>query len=197
MSKRFFLPPLSPLMFQINKMITKIVCFEQQYSDKDSSPPRDYYDPNIMLAEQSFDIGPNEEVLGVIMGTGYRFNDDTVYTFEVKNYDDDDDDADDDDANADKVHGLSARTDHSSQLCLLIKNCSSVLTVYVGYKTPLQWILDMPRITSKLCSCPIADVTKLRFNLEKQKKKSFDTCGNNADPAMQFVAQPESIVIHY
>jgi hypothetical protein len=120
-------------MFQIT-MLQKIVTYEQFSQQNTGEPPRDYYDPNIMMSTKNFSIRPGEELLVVISGNGFKYMDDSIFQL----------------VHDEETHTYFAEMG-SQQLAYLVKNCSVVYTIYVGYKTPLKWLLDMPRITAKLC----------------------------------------------
>jgi hypothetical protein len=81
-------------------------------------------------------------------------------------------------------------TDVSTQLCLLIKNCSENYTIYVGAKTPLQWLLDAPRIISKLCHSSIVDITSIRLN-----EHYCDNNINNNDNYINNMFTPEKTIV--
>lgn len=179
-------------------MISKIINFEQlacgsnsddNCNDNNSEKPRDYYDPNIMRAERAFKLEPQETVLIVIFGRGFRYNDDTIYMLSIKK------------SNTFMTDTITAVPEHGSQLCLVVKNCSSNLTVYVGQKTPLQWLLDMARLSSKLCFCAISELTDLRCELETEDiRKGLDevdlgtpSCG--AANSRGFMFAPDETVV--
>ena len=69
--------------FSDQKMIPKMVNYEQSYKGMWKSSgdaiPCDYYDPSIMLADRAYNLKPNEEMLVVLLGSGYRYNDDTIH----------------------------------------------------------------------------------------------------------------------
>lgn len=157
------------------QMIEKMINYQQahRHSREDGESPRDYYDPSIMLAEKHYRLGAKEEIMIVINGSGYRYNDDTLYALNISTDDN-------------PVIG------HSYQLCLIVKNCSSNLSIYVGNKSPLQWLLDMPRVVSKLCFCSIADLTRLRLSLNSCGEDEVDD-----DVPMFTAAADETIVINY
>jgi hypothetical protein len=204
------------LIFVAETMLQKMINFEQHiYSNNVGSrskcPPRDFYDPNHVLAEKSFQIKPNEEILAVIKGSGFRYNDDTIYNLVVKHIQELPPPSQPIDINnrshRDSSSGHSSNSSHSSyhpngyyiayphtpaHLCLIIKNRSKLI-IDIGCKTPLQWLLDMPRVMSELCYCSISELTKLRCQiedaeiLEKSVDNGVDTVDNNK------LAQPVSV----
>lgn len=144
--------------------IKQIIDYEQTYYSPirgEGEPPRNYYDPNVMMAEKTYKINPMEEILLVISGSGYRYNDDTIFSLHV---------------NIDQVTTeVIPNVQSSSQLCLLVKNCSSEYSVYVGFKSTLQLLLDTPRIMSRLCFCTVADLTKCRLIYASTCRQNDDT----------------------
>ena len=110
--------------------------------------PRDYYDPNLLYNEIAFTIHAGEEFLLLISGVGYRLEDESIYHL----------DCEDEDA---KFVLSSMLTDR--QLCLLICNRSPIRSYHVARKTSLAWVLDLPRITSKLCHVAITEMAKTRI----------------------------------
>jgi len=212
----------------------------------DREVPRNYYDPQIMLAEKSFQIKPMEEILIIINGSGYRFSDDTVYPLEFRFVNEnpivptsstpsqklistavppDNTTTTSTTKTNDKsppppappppppTTTTTTTTDHSgsknnvsiikdscgknsmgdlkpslgsgTQLCCLVKNCSTTFTIYVGYKSPLHWLLDLPRIQSKLCYCSIADITKCRLYLNWKNDNNDDDDDDDDNDEMQ------------
>lgn len=151
--------------------------------------PRDYFDPNIMLADKAFKLEPNEEILVVINGHGYRYNDDTIYALDVKAAAVADDNVEIDGSGS----GIETLMHTPSHLCYVIKNCSSNFKILVGYRTPLQWLLDMPKLFSRFCYCSIADINKCRFALAKD----VDVCGHYEETLDFIPPQDETIVIRY
>lgn len=160
--------------------IKQVIDYEQCYYSPirgEGEPPRNYYDPNVMLAEKTYKLNPMEEILIVISGSGYRYNDDTVYSLNIYGKNEQMNET----VNTLLEYNINPVINSSSQLCLLVKNCSAEYSVYVGYKSPLQWLLDMPRLISKLCYCSTADLTKCRLvfsNIDKCKK----VYNSNDDP---------------
>lgn len=138
-------------------MIKQILNYEQIFKNgrENGEAPRDYYDPHIMLAESHFKIEPEETVLIAINGNGYQYNDDTVYSLKIN----------DNNFQVNNINNFNPSLGIASLLCLIIKNCSPDFSIYIGCKTSLQWLLDMPRINSKLCYCSIADLSQFRVNL--------------------------------
>jgi hypothetical protein len=74
------------------------------------------------------------------------------------------------------------------QLCLLVKNNSDKYSIHVGYKSSLSWLLDMPRIYSKLCYCSVADLTQLKKMYNQQS--DIELSDEN------FRAEKKTIFIH-
>lgn len=146
--------------------------------------PRDYYDPHILIANQNFAIRPNEEVMVVIDSSGYRYSDDAIRPLNFKL-----DDTDNNNSNIEENFQYTLHCGTAKQLVLLIKNNSSNFTIYVGQKSPLIWLLDMPRVSSKLCFCHVSDLTNIKLNLNKMSPIDKD---NNPE----FI-DAETIVIHY
>jgi hypothetical protein len=139
-------------------MIKEIIAYEQPFKTDDEMP-RNYYDPNIMLAEQCYCLRPNDEIIIVINGKGYRFSDDMIFTLELPHNQEGTENSNK------KVIELVPSSFSSKQLCLFIKNTSSKYSIYVGYKSPLSWLLDMPHCYSKLCYCSVMDLSKLRMSI--------------------------------
>lgn len=139
-------------------MIKKILNYEQSFKNgrEAGESPRDYYDPHLMLAENHFKIDPKETVLIAITGNGYQYNDDTIYSLKIV----------EPDFQYNYPLSCTPSLGIASQLCLILKNCSPEFSIYVGCKTPLQWLLDMPRVNSKLCYCSIADLSQCRLSLQ-------------------------------
>jgi hypothetical protein len=155
-------------------MAQKMIDYVQNYYPEGEAP-RDYYDPNIMIAERAYSIKPHEEILVVLNGTSFRYNDDTIYLLEIKK---------NEDITADKQIKFAAI--NNNHLCLLVKNCSDEFSIYVGYRSPLAWLLNMPRIISKLCFSPGYDLTQIKFNnYNMSNQKESDS----------FTASDETIVI--
>jgi hypothetical protein len=213
----------------IFQMIHKMINYQQMYDRarrEEGDTPCDYYDPNIMQAEQHYKIEPQETVLIVINGIGYRYSDDTIHELKIKQtYVNDDNDDDEGGVNSDDnrdkydieytmdrptceeiprrkpkrkimLHKSVPVLGESNQLCVLTKNCSSTYTIFIGAKTPLQWLLDMPRVTSKLCYCSLVDLTSFRINLYYSVPP--DEHDNNDDNVPMFTAAAdETIVIKY
>jgi len=172
-----------------------MVNYEQSISGKwrknGESAPRDYFDPNVMLSERAFRLEPGEEILIVINGTGYRYNDDTIYELEfsfapaattVNNQ---------------CTETIESRMVSTAQLCFVIKNCAQNCVVYVGCKSPLQWLLDLPRISSKLCYTSIADITKCRLSFKDAINCGYDEVDARATGNCQQSADDETVVIRY
>jgi hypothetical protein len=124
-------------------MVQKIVTYEQM---KQGEPPCNYYDPAEMLASDSFNILPSEELIIVIQGCAYKFYDDTIHC--LKKSEDD----------------FYIPLTESQQICLLLKNLSNTFTIQVGFKTSLKLLLDMPNVLVKLCSCSITELTQEKLN---------------------------------
>ena len=59
-------------------MIPQVIIYEQPFYPE-GEPPRDYYDPRTLQSDKPFNIKPDEEVLLVVSGSGYRFMDDVIY----------------------------------------------------------------------------------------------------------------------
>jgi hypothetical protein len=169
-------------------MLKDIIHYEQNYSVDGHDIPRNYYDPNIMLAERQFHLSPNEEILIIINGSGYRFSDDTIFTIEIPKMNEIINDINSDITEKNNQNEVSKKSDNlskiipssfsSKQLCLYVKNLSNSYSFYVGYKSSLARLLDMPRIFSKLCYCNVNDLTqfKLEFNFlnnESNNDSSF------------------------
>lgn len=91
------------------------------------------------------------------------------------------------------------------QLCFVVKNCAQNSVFHIGYKTPLQWLLELPRVRSKLCYCSIADITKCRLNLIDHNNDIDEVDTNvvrkqrqqNKTNSINFYAEDETIVICY
>lgn len=167
--------------------IKKLVEYEQCYFSSirgEGEPPRNFYEPSVLLAEKTYKINPEEEILIVISGCGYRYNDDTIYSLNI---------------NSDEVTaGFTPIVQSHSQLCLLVKNCSSDYSVYVGFKSSLQLLLDMPRIMSRLCYCTVADLTKCRLIYSSIcRQHNVENVENDENYPMFQSAPHESIVISY
>ncbi len=184
-------------------MIPKMVHYEQSYKGMWKSSgdaiPRDYYDPSIMLADRAYDLKPNEELLVVLLGSGYRYNDDTIHKVDFAGlYSSSNNDEVAQQSSHDSMNFFQIGASH--QLCLIVKNCAQNYTFYIGQKSPLQWLLDLPRVRSKLCYCSIADITRYRLVL-REEHHSFDEVDCcNSDPTnhqqqQQFEAKDETIVI--
>lgn len=118
--------------------------YQQQPSS--SEPPCDHFDPHVMLAERAFNIEPNEEILIVINGSGYRCMDDLIFQLRHDN------------------DYFSPLSQSNEQLCFFVKNCSLVYTIFVGYKSSLKWLLDMPRLTSKMCHGLPVELTQYKYS---------------------------------
>jgi hypothetical protein len=159
--------------FQI-KMIKEIIAYEQPFRTDDEMP-RNYYDPNIMLAEQCFCLRPNDEIVIVINGKGYRFSDDIIFTLELPPHSQEEEGTENSSENPELVPSSFS----PKQLCLFIKNTSSQYSIYVGYKSPLSWLLDMPRCYSKLCYCSIMDLSKLRMSINHNLNNDDDDLDDN------------------
>jgi hypothetical protein len=149
-------------------MIKEIIAYEQPFITDDRMP-HNYYDPNIMLAEREFCLKSDDEILIVVNGNGYRYNDDTIYTLKLPNDSNSSGGGSggggggNSDGNHNKIPELNPSSFESMQLCLFIKNTSDQYSIHVGYKSPLSWLLDMPRVYSKLCYCSITDLTQLKM----------------------------------
>jgi len=169
-------------------VITQVIDYQQNYYHPirgEGEPPCNYYDPHVMLAEKTYKIHPNEEILIVISSSGYKYCDDTVFTLVMDSSSSNDSSLSPtlfpSPAAADQVYKPVVTS--SSQLCVLVKNCSSDYSIYVGYKSPLKWLLDMPRVMARLCYCPTADLTKCRLaatEKRQQQQKSPDSCQRRA-----------------
>jgi hypothetical protein len=166
-------------------MIKEIVNYEQSYLS-DGEIPRNYYDPNIMLAERNFCIKPGEEILIVISGNGYRFFDDTIFILETSthpnNFDSDYKISDSDQYSDENIELLKSEIKSiipssfsSKQLCMYLRNTSNQYSIYVGKKSSLTWLLDMPRISSKLCFCSVSELSRLKklFKLQNETETDF------------------------
>jgi hypothetical protein len=207
-------------------MIKDIINYEQTLL-LDGEIPRNYYDPNIMLAEHKFCLQPGEEILVVINGNGYRFSDDTIFTletpttttttslntFENTSINRHSDSKTNDIAAAAAVVGVSGKNHpenninslkseiksiipssfSSNQLCVYLKNTSKQYTIYVGYKSSLAWLLDMPRIYSKLCFCAVSELTRLKMIF---KQLHHDPEHTNDWEGQKFEADNETICLH-
>ena len=71
--------------------LPKIVNFDQGASVAGRGqiiPPYNYYNPQVFLAKEAFDLFPGEECLAIINGVGYRYNDDTIYHITCSTNDD-------------------------------------------------------------------------------------------------------------
>ena len=155
-------------------MAQQVIIYEQPFYPE-GEPPRDYYDPRTLQSDKHFNIKPDEEVLLVVNGSGYRFMDDVIYPMHQR---------------ADTGLFIPL-TPSNQQLCLVVHNISTDYTIYVGYKTPLNWLLDMPRVLSKLCYCSNTDLTQLKMNTKiLLENEDIDTDHENV------VANDETIVIH-
>ena len=120
-----------------------------QLSGGGGGAPCDYYDPNLLYNESGFTIQAGEEFLLLISGVAYRLEDEAIYHLDCK---------DDDDGTFFLSSTLTDR-----QLCLLIRNRSPIRSYHVARKTSLAWVLDLPRITSKLCHVAITEMAKTRI----------------------------------
>jgi len=107
------------------------VVYYQQAPDQ---PPVNYYDPHLFLAEIPYTLQPGQTVLIVLRGRGYRFGDDTIQPLRMNQYD--------------------CHLGENNQLCLWVKNDDNApFCLRVGRKTPLVWLLDLPRLQTQLCYC--------------------------------------------
>lgn len=197
-------------------MIQNFIHYEQ-LSSGNSAPPCDYYDPHHMLAEKNYSIKPHEEILLIIRGHGYRFNDDTIYPLEIVRRrggeekklmetttttntttgdtggdNNNNNNHDDDDDDADKRNVVPAA--HSTrQLCVFIKNFSDEFTIYVGSNSSLAWLLDCSKIYSKLCYCDAIDLNATKQIINKNMTLKDETnCGKVA----KYQADDETICLH-
>jgi len=127
-----------------------------------------------MLAETSYCIKPLEEIIVVIDGCGFRYNDDTIYLMQLTK-----------DKNGDQQFGPALDSCH--QLCFFIKNCSPEFTICIGVKTPLNWLLESPRIMSKLCYCTFGDLATMKLNWRK----------NNSNQEINNVAVADETIVIY
>ena len=168
--------------------LPKIVNFDQGASAAGRSgeqtiPPYNYYNPQVFLAKEAFDLFPGEECLAIINGVGYRYNDDTIYHLTCSTASDSSGGSGS--GGEDTVDGVSSssssgsittcsnvhlKLESESQLCIFVKNCSNENAFKIGYNTPLNWLLDMPRMMSKLCYCSMADLIKIKQLLGRQPK---------------------------
>jgi hypothetical protein len=158
-------------------MIKEIIAYEQPFTTDDRTPCH-YYDPNIVLAEREFCLKSNDEILIVINGHGYRYSDDTIHTLVLPN----------NSSSSNKIPELDPSSFESMQLCLFIKNTSDQYSIHVGYKSPLSWLLDMPRVYSKLCYCSVTDLTQLKLMYNQHR----DMEDNNEN----FRADKKTISVH-
>ena len=168
--------------------LPKIVNFDQGASVAGRGqiiPPYNYYNPQVFLAKEAFDLFPGEECLAIINGIGYRYNDDTIYHITCSTNNDDDECGGSSNGGGggggeDTVDGVSSgnttgsnvhlKLESESQLCIFVKNCSLENAFKIGYNTPLNWLLDMPRIMSKLCYCSMTDLIKIKRLLGRPPK---------------------------
>jgi len=184
-------------------MISKMVNYEQSYNGmwrKNGEPAAlNYYDPNMMLAEKAFRLEPNEEALIVINGTGYRYSDETIYELEFffSPTTDNDDMSTNAALNCDTIVPNLVT---SNQLCFLIKNCATNCTIYVGCKSPLHWLLNLPRVSSKMCYSSLSDITKCRLNithLDNYDEVDSGPAATKTTNKITQAADDETIVIKY
>jgi hypothetical protein len=140
-------------------MSQKIIIYEQ-FSQNTIESPRDYYDPNVMMSTRNFCIRPGEEVLIIISGNGYKWMDDSIFQL----------------VHDEEVDSYFAEMG-SQQLSLIVKNCSCIFTIYIGYKTPLKFLLDMPRTVSKLCYSSILDLSYAKSKSQNDDDEKFANDG--------------------
>jgi predicted YcjX-like family ATPase len=156
-------------------MIKDIIAYEQPFTTTEDRMPRNYYNPNIVMAEREFCLKSDDEILIVINGNGYRYSDDTIYTLKVPK-----DSSSDSSSSSSSIQILEfdPSSFESMQLCLFIKNTSNQYSIHVGYKSPLSWLLDMPLVYSKLCYCSVTDLThlKLVYNQNRDIEPKSDNC---------------------
>lgn len=114
-------------------MIQKIIMYEQ--FQQNGEPPCDHFDPHVMYSERPFSIQPGETVLIIINGSGHRFMDDLIFPLKFRH-----------DNNT-----FFPLPTSNEQLCFMVKNCSPFFAIYAGFKSPLKWLLDMPRLVVKMC----------------------------------------------
>jgi len=145
----------------MNKPQYKTVYFEQPCKLHSGQVPKTYFDPATMFATEKFSILPGEEILVIICGAGYNFADDLV-------------------------HGLYPRGSEKNpkittchQLCYLIRNTSNTFTIYVGLKCNLLWLLDMPKITSKLCYSSYEEINALKADAQSFQNDTSQTSDSN------------------
>lgn len=171
-----------------SNLLQKIIIYEQTCS-KDGETPRDYYDPHRMLSETCFKILPNEEILCVINGSSFGYMDDTIVRLEL---------------NPPlppppatelaEQYTFVTQPASMNQLCLLVKNCSTDCSIYVGRRTPLVWLLDMPRIKSKMCFFSSLELTFVRSMQPMSPMSSLNTVDQIMDNEFLFLSDA-SIVI--
>ena len=173
-------------------MIQDIIHYEQQLGDRNDIP-RNYYDPNIMLADRPFLIQPRGEVLIIINGSGYSFSDDTIFEFEIPQPQNSEDSGENKKSlRKDRLKNINPPEFSSKQLCLHVKNYSTLYTIHVGSKSSLAWLLDMPRIFSKLCYCNVSDLTELKLEYNQLNIVNHD---NDDDDEGLFEASEGKIYI--
>ncbi len=119
-------------------------------------PPRTYYDPNLLYNERAFTIQAGEEILLLISGTGFQFEDETIYQLEQ-------------DKNAGGKFVLQ-KSPSDRQLCILLQNKSTEKCYHVARKTSLALLMEMPRLKSYLCHVSITHMTQTR--LEKSMRST-------------------------
>jgi hypothetical protein len=185
-----------------------IIYYEQIFKRERQQLPHNYYNPQMVLADKPFELKPDEEILVVIDGCGYRYNDNCIYQLNFT-------------STAATLNGgggeqfnnegstttsttttttTTATTATTScsmvqqpqQLCLLVKNSSTEHTILVGYQTPLTWLLDMPRVTSKLCYCVNTELTKIKLGLHQLSSKN----SNNNNKMYPIVEDKTIVIIH-
>jgi len=178
----------------------KLVYYEQ-ISKREGIPPRDYYNPSVFLADKPFRLYPGEEILVIINGCGYRYNDDSIFKLSFKSFMEED-------MEVTAAAAAAAAPTHYSdieyvvvpasdqQLCLLVKNFSTENTISVGYKTPLTWLLDMPRIDSKLCFCSMTELTSVKLHVNRQGHNRNAAKSPHSIADVQPVAEDKTIFVY-
>jgi len=165
--------------------VQKVIYYEQIHHREQNESPRDYYDPHVFIAEKQYFLAPQEEVLIVICGSGYRFKDDTICLLDVQPLSSSSSSS----SGSSGSSSVQLQTQHNQQLCILVKNTSPYYSIYVGCKSPLFWLLDMPRISSRFCYCSYSDLTVLKLN------QPYPEAQTDSEPNLY--AEDESIIIHY
>lgn len=135
-------------------MVARVIGYHQDRS----APPRNFYDPHHFLADQPYELNPGEEILALVNGSGYKYNDDSIYKLEIND-------------NSPPPPTLVPTCDQH-HLCLLVRNQSVNHTIYVGQQTPLVWVLELSCITAQLCYCTFAHVKHFKTNLNSSSSSS-------------------------